>query len=143
MARTLPERPQKDIGSDLIMEKLVCDRLSFERDGFRQEGVETKINFSYAVNKDGDGEYRGTFVLTAIRENEYAASVQLTGYFSIDENNASKDSLLEKNGMAIIFPYARAQMTLLTSQPEIDPVVLPIVNINKIMEKTDASDNKE
>ena len=60
----------------------------------------------------------------------------MTGYFSIAEDNPQKDVLLQKNAIAIIFPYARSQMTLLTSQPETIPAVVPVVNINQLVDQS-------
>ena len=143
MEEIFDKESQTAIGSSLVMRHIVCDELSFERLGFRQKVNETKFSVSYGVEKDGEGEYRGAFVLSAKREEEYVATVKMTGYFLIDEDNPQKDVLLQKNGMAIIFPFARSQMTLLTSQPETMPVVMPVVDINKIVEQYEIEQEEE
>lgn len=51
--------------------------------------------------------------------------------------------MLKVNAPAIMFPYVRAQLTLLTAQPETEPIVLPVVNFQKIYEKSKENDNKE
>jgi len=40
------------------------------------------------------------------------------------------------NAIAIIFPYMRSQVTLMTAQPNLPPIVLPPININSLL-KTD------
>lgn len=123
------------VGSVLRMEHLVCDELSFERLGFKGDS-ETRYDFSYGIGKDGDGAYRAVLTIEATREREFKAKVQMTGYFSIAEDNPQKDTLLQKNAIAIIFPYARSQMTLLTSQPETIPAIVPVVNINQLVDRS-------
>lgn len=124
------------VESVLHMSHLVCDELTFERFGFRGS-VETRYNFSRGIEKDGEGAYRVMLAIEADRDDEFKAKVQMTGYFSISEDNPQKDILLEKNAIAIIFPYARSQMTLLTSQPETVPVIVPVVNINNLFEENE------
>ncbi len=39
------------------------------------------------------------------------------------------------NAIAIIFPYMRSQVTLMTAQPNLPPIVLPPININALLEE--------
>jgi preprotein translocase subunit SecB len=61
----------------------------------------------------------------------------LVGNFKIDNSLPEEvyDILINKNAVAIMFPYIRSQITLLTSQPEMKPIVIPPININKLAEK--------
>ncbi len=45
-----------------------------------------------------------------------------------------KNTLVTKNAIAILMPYLRSEVSLLTAQPGIECVVLPAFNINKILE---------
>ena len=54
-----------------------------------------------------------------------------------------RDAIIHQNAVAILFPYVRSQITLLTSQPEVDSIVLPPVNIAKMVEDAMASSNSE
>ena len=38
-----------------------------------------------------------------------------------------------------MFPYLRSEVTLLTSQPGMVPIVLPPLNINNLMDKAEIS----
>ena len=42
--------------------------------------------------------------------------------------------LIKENGVAILFPYLRSEITLLTTQPGFQPIVLPAVNIAKMFQ---------
>ena len=45
-----------------------------------------------------------------------------------------KNSLVVKNSVAIMMPYLRSQVSLVTAQPEVECVVLPAFNINKMLD---------
>ena len=93
---------------------IVFDELSFVRDGFSlKDDSKTSFNLSYGIDKISD--------------------VQISGYWSIEESDSHKNQLLQENALAILFPYVRSQMTLLTAQPETEPIVWPAMNINKMM----------
>ena len=72
------------------------------------------------------------------KEEEYTFEISLTGFFSFsgDEevDDETKNELISKNAIAIIMPYLRSEVSLLTAQPEVECVVLPPFNINKMME---------
>lgn len=121
--------------SVLKLEHIVFDNLHFERHGFRNpDAPDAEVNIGTGVHKDSEGQYRVSLHIAVKKENEYVASVQVTGFCEIDENCPGKDDLLKRNAIAILFPYARAQLTLLTSQPETDPFVMPAFNINALVE---------
>ena len=44
-----------------------------------------------------------------------------------------KDIIITKNAVAILFPYLRSQVTRMTAQPDIEPVVIPAININALL----------
>lgn len=46
-----------------------------------------------------------------------------------------REILIQKNSLAIIFPYLRTQVTLMTSQPGLQPIVLPAININAYVDE--------
>ena len=58
--------------------------------------------------------------------------VTMAGFFRVEVDSAIGKSLLLTNTVAILFPYIRSQLTLLTSQPGFDSVILPVMNINAL-----------
>ena len=56
----------------------------------------------------------------------------MSGFFRLEEDSALGKSLLMTNTVAILFPYIRSQLTLLTSQPGFESVILPVMNINAL-----------
>ncbi|MPM27928.1 hypothetical protein SDC9_74444 [bioreactor metagenome] len=120
------------IGSIVKITKVVFDEVSFIRKGFKNLESEPLLSIGGSVNKISDGEYRVVLKLDVSKENEYDIAISISGFCSIDEECQNKDDLLQKNVTAILFPYARAELTLITSQPETDSLVLPEININEM-----------
>ena len=61
----------------------------------------------------------------------------MSGYFSFDVEIENKQAqyLINKNAVAILMPYLRSEVSLLTAKPETECVVLPPFNINKMLEE--------
>lgn len=49
---------------------------------------------------------------------------------------------MRQNAVAILFPYIRSQISLLTAQPETTPIVLPPLNIAQLVEDAMKKDHK-
>lgn len=128
---------ESSIKSVLKMEHIIFDRVSFSRKGFHNKHTDTvNLKARKKVDRDDDGQYRVTLNVTAEKMNEYVAEVQITGYCCIDENHPQKDLLLNENAVAILFPYVRSELSLITAQPETDPIVLPAMNISAMFNNT-------
>ena len=130
------------VQSVLKMESVVFDDLSFHREGFEKANAQTSLGVSRQVQKISDGQYRVTVQATAERKEVYVAKVQISGFCSIDESLENKDILLNSNAVAILFAYVRSQLTLLTAQPGTEPIVLPVMNIAKMLEESEKSEKK-
>ena len=50
--------------------------------------------------------------------------------FEADSYEREK-TIIEKNTIAIMFPFVRSQVSLLTTQPNMVPIVLPPINTAK------------
>ena len=57
--------------------------------------------------------------------------------FNLGFDDEQKESIITKNTMSILFPYLRAQITIMTSQPDVEPVVLQAININALLKNMD------
>ena len=124
----------ENIKSVLQINQFVFDELSFKRKGFRQpDADELPLEVETTVRKRGVNDYLVSLTVTVSKENEFDASVRITGYCEIDDDTPNLEIILRENAPAILYPYARAEMTLLTSQPETSPVVLPVINMHEMM----------
>ena len=120
--------------SELQMQHIVFDKLQFERSGFRSEqNTEIQMTVQTAINKEDEGKYRVSLHVAVVSEGEYTADVWVSGFCEISEDCEIKEDLLKTNAVAILFPYVRSELTLLTAQPETTPIVLPTLNINALL----------
>ena len=125
------EQDEKKVLSTMKLLHCVIDEMHFARKGFQPpEGPkDNQVRFTRNIYKDIDGIYRVGLAADINREEEFEMRLAITGYFQLDENDPNKQILLEKNAVAILFPFLRSEITLLTAQPEMAPIVLPVVNI--------------
>ena len=128
----------KDFKSSLTLQTLVFDQIEFTRKGVKQT---SKLSFELEV-QIGTEEYdahRVTLILRGEKPEEYTVVISLSGFFKIEGKDQIDDkaiqSLINKNAVAIMMPYLRSELTLLTAQPNTDSVVLPPFNINKMFDE--------
>jgi preprotein translocase subunit SecB len=56
----------------------------------------------------------------------------MTGDFELcmeEENDKLKEALLHENAVAIMFPFLRSVIASLTTTANINPLILPVINI--------------
>lgn len=127
------------IHSVLKLEKLVFDKIEFRRLGFKND-KEIKLGIRSNISqKQGADIYKITLVLNGDKPDEYSFDISLTGFFAIEDcpniTQELKNDLVSKNAIAILMPYLRSEVSLLTAQPGMECVVLPAFNINKMFEE--------
>ena len=119
------------------MDKLVFDEINFKRLGFSSDKkLELKIK-SNISQRNKDDIYKVTLSIEDNKPEEYIFEISLTGYFIIvgEVQDELKKVLIRNNAIAILIPYLRSEVSLLTAQPGVDPVVLPPFNINALFAK--------
>ena len=124
--------------SVLSLKRLVFDRIEFHRQVAKNNN-EIKFQMKVGIKQRKTEEvYCVSLVLEGEKEKEYSLVIGLDGYFTFDKaddlSEEQKESLIQKNTVAIMMPYIRSQLSLLTAQPEVECVVLPPFNIAKMME---------
>lgn len=124
-----------DLNSVLTLQKMVFDRIVFDRKGFKNTN-ELKFELQVQIGLDENDTYKVTLVLNATKQDEYDIVISLSGFFQVEGQEKLDDkmvqNLINKNAVAILMPYLRSELTLLTAQPDTDNVVLPPFNINKM-----------
>ncbi|HIQ70015.1 MAG TPA: protein-export chaperone SecB [Candidatus Avoscillospira stercorigallinarum] len=128
---------KQDARSVLKLEKLVFDKLLFERKGFSSEN-NFEFNMESQISKRSNEEiYKVTLILHGKKPDEYIMEISLTGFFSFGTDasisDEDKKELISKNTLAILMPYLRSEVSILTAQPEVECIVLPPFNINNLM----------
>ena len=119
---------------DLTLKRMVFDKIKFERLGFKNElDLEINMSVQIAENKH-DNIFKVTLCVNGTKKEEYNIKVQISGFFAVEgDDPAITEILLNQNAVAILMPYVRSEISLITAQPETECVVLPPFNIAKIM----------
>lgn len=124
-----------NFNSVLTLQKLVFDKIEFDRKGFKNT-EELKFELQVQVGLGENDTYKVTLILNGTKQDEYDIVISLSGFFKVEGQEKVEDktvqNLINRNAVAILMPYLRSELTLLTAQPETDSVVLPPFNINKM-----------
>ena len=103
-----------------------------------------KIDFDISNNIEFMEDENNTFLLTlnakVFREPEkngypFSMNISITGIFEIAESDIkNKKSFAEVNAIAILFPYLRSLVSTYSANSNIQPLILPPINVVKYME---------
>jgi preprotein translocase subunit SecB len=124
--------------SALILHEVFIENLLFERKDYTIKRVDidnTKINFKRSIDDMGNNKYKVKLSINMISENEFDIETCICGIFEFEGDKDFGSKLLSHNSVAILFPYLRSQITILTSQPGFEPIVLPVININRLLDE--------
>lgn len=101
----------------------------------KEENISGKLSLNLSIDrkvlKIGENDYK-LFLNVKLNDldNKLIVKVKSISLFELEIDNIE---LVEKNGVAIIFPYLRSYLTLLTTQPGMPPIVLPAINVIKLI----------
>jgi preprotein translocase subunit SecB len=60
--------------------------------------------------------------------------ISLTGEFQFTDNaDVDNEFMIDMNAVAILFPYLRSAVTNITSTANIPPLILPTINVSKLL----------
>ena len=98
-----------------------------------------QFHIEYAENKKDPAKFRVTIETSVKNETEsVVVDLETVGIFTIDRSadiNVS-EHLLKENTVAIMLPFIRSQISLLTTQPGLPPIMLPPINVNALLESS-------
>ena len=113
--------------SPLILKDILISESKFSRVESNIENVELGINVERELEKISEEEYRIVLEVMVTDGNEKVnIYVKCVAKFNTEQDNMD---LIERNTIAIMFPYVRSYISTLTTQPGMAPVVLPAMNI--------------
>ena len=129
----------KKIESILRLDDLSFEKISFERIGPKNDNEEDhKISVRIGENSE-EKVFRVILSIKTFKKEEYNTEISLSGIFSFNQeiDNDEKRDFIRSNAIAIMMPYMRSELTLLTSQPGVNPIVLPPFNVQALLKKRD------
>ena len=119
--------------SILKLKALHYKEISFNRIDKAIKKPEMQIEKKTNMLSDDDCEVEIVFNL---KYADYNIDISLIGNFTIlCEDDNMKKQVIEKNTVSILFPYIRSEVTILTSQPELEPFIIPPLNINNLIDE--------
>ena len=116
-----------DYESPLVLKNIIITEGHFKRNEDSLENLELKVGVSHDVERLSEREYKITLELN-VADTEEKLSVFVKG-MAIFETKQENQMLIERNTLAIMFPYFRSYVSTLTTQPGMTPIVLPAMNI--------------
>lgn len=125
----------KNSKSILALEKVIMDKLVFERfsDAVNKIDEEGTVSFNHSITQLNEDSFKVSLGISLQSDSKYNIFAQISGFFLLEENSTLGKKLIENNTVAILFPYLRSQLTLLSSQPGFEPIILPVMNINALL----------
>ncbi len=119
--------------SELLLEKLFFSSCSVSREKEIKKG-ELKANFQRIIESLNEHRY-SVELRVLLEKDDFKVSVVANAFLKYTGNNPDQERVfIQNNAVAIIFPFVRSQVTLLTSQPDLAPIVLPPIDITKYIE---------
>lgn len=123
----------KTTTSILKMEDFYFSYFEFSRNDTSERNDVPEIGLG-KENQYNDGILTETVFFQASSKEYFDLKLTAVGKFKCDSEKISVDHF-EKNALSIMFPYIRSEITLLTSQPNFKPIILPPINVNALFEK--------
>lgn len=127
--------------SVLVAKKIYIEDMNFQRTTVVSGTVRlTKSSIGKNIETIDENDYKCSLAFKMSDDEESTfLEIVVSGIFEFkaDLEPDLKEVIITKNTMAILFPYLRSQVTLLTAQPDIEPVVLPPININALLQNMD------
>ena len=113
--------------SPLVLKNIMITDGIFKRTEDSLENVELRVNVAHNIEQLSEVEYKITLELS-VADPEGKLSVFVKG-MAVFETVQENKMLIERNTIAIMFPYFRSYVSTLTTQPGMTPIVLPAMNI--------------
>ncbi len=124
----------ESVKSILKLDELYFSDIVFNRKDSFSDYSENDVDIGFGKHYDVDGNSLNVkLAVRACLKEHFDLNVVVSAKFSVS-GEGTKPDMFVKNAIAIMFPYIRSEITLLTSQPNLKPIMIPPVNINSLIE---------
>lgn len=126
----------KEIKSNLRFENYIVDYVEFKNNP-DFEGEETSLEFEPEVEFHVEDNELLVFLTINVFKDAakhnypFEMRVSVVGYFVISEQEDIEK--YKVNAVAVLFPYIRSIISTYTAVANVNPLILPTVNINKML----------
>lgn len=132
---------EKEMKAALNMEYMAFETIEYHRDITKELPFSQTYTMDFTSHVEENPELRKYKVSLDSRivsndSDVVNIRIKIYGIFSCQcEDQNIKDQLLSKNAVAILFPYLRSQISMVTTQPYSAPIVIPAININALFDE--------
>ena len=118
--------------SELIMRDFYFSECSIIRNE-KIKGEKLNIDLKKEITEQQSNLFEVKLILTIDKPGEdMQLKVVANATFQMDNDDKELvKSIIQTNTVAIMFPFIRSQISLLTTQPGMSPIVLPPINTEK------------
>lgn len=123
------------MASQLKMQNLYFSECSIKR-ALNITDNKLSMSLKQQPQKTGEHSYSIAFILT-VQNSDHTLDINVCANADFEleaEDYSVEEELIKKNTVAIVFPFIRSQVTLLTSQPNMQPIIIPPINFTTIQE---------
>ena len=113
--------------SPLVLKKIEIIEGIFRKKNKNLDNISLGVQVNRKINELKKNLFEVILKVT-ISDEEEIVFVDVTGR-AIFSTEQKKNDMLEKNTLAIMFPYIRSYVSIITTQPGMNPIVLPAMNI--------------
>lgn len=129
MPITNGDNMSNDANQDLILQEIYFQKINFTQIRGGQAGeikLQVKNNFEFA--KSNDGQNLRTTIATTIQDEVGRLSLDIAcvGVFKLNNNANQEDPKYAQVMVNTLWPFMRTQISLVTTQPGITPVMIPL-----------------
>lgn len=118
----------EEIRSSLTMENLYFSECRFERSAVLESG-KYHIDLSKNIEQESAHSYAVSLRISITKKDFDLLVIARANFtYSGPEDLEKEQSIIQNNTVAIMYPFIRSQVTLMTSQPGMSPIVLPPIN---------------
>lgn len=121
----------EELKSDLKMDNFYFSEITMKRNKVVLSG-KYSIDLEKKIRKIGEHEYDAQLILTIEKEDFYLIMKANALFFYEGINFAREEMVIQNNTVAMMFPFIKSQVVLMTSQPGMAPILLPPINTAKL-----------
>ena len=127
--------------SVLKLRRLSFSNIEYKRNiDLNLSDVKFGLDFHRNVVAIDDDNYRVELTASVFSDDDLKSiqiKATIVGFFVCEEQDQEmKKHLIYENSIAIMFPYLRSQITLISAQPDMHPIIIPPVNISAMLNKS-------
>lgn len=123
----------KEIQPVIYFQAYEIEKFEYSKSG--NENTKSDDNFQVGVNPGFDDEKKRAILTVNVkfRNKDVDIDIVVNGYFDLKDGKTDNfEKYLVINGSAILFPYLRSMISMLTSLDNENAIILPTINTNSL-----------